>query len=124
MGDTHFQARLNPNNDAEQAAIEVLQALEEQGWTRREILTEALLTMGDKGIDNFRPPADRAVQTAVERALGGMVGRIVDAIESRIDRLARMTPGDERRGAMRDVARSAVTDSVMNAVDMREWEEE
>lgn len=120
MGNVHFQARLNPNNEEEANAIDVLYVLEDKGFNRREILTAALLALADRDLSGFEPPENQAVKNAVSRAMDGMLDRFIDAVASRLDRLQAMPP-DARREEMRNVARSSIGRSVINSVDVEEW---
>lgn len=122
MSNQVYSFRLNDSHDIEAAAIRVLEELRAKGWEIREIMTEGLLRIGESSLDDFHPPVDRAMQRAVERGLDNRLGAIIDAIESRLDSLARIAPGNERRRAMTEVARTSLGASIANTLEVRDWE--
>jgi hypothetical protein len=70
-----FQARLNPAYQHEQKAIAILRELEGQGMNRRDILTDALVSLADsKGVDVMSNAVldDSTVDTLVQRIIAAI----------------------------------------------------
>lgn len=113
------QARLHPDNKAEAEALAVLDAWESRGHTMRQTLTHALRALGK--YDIVEPDAVTAVKRAMKDMQGKMVDAVVDLLEGRLEDLATMAPA-ERRQHVQNAARSTFGTSILNAIDVADYD--
>ena len=113
------QARLNPGNVDEAQALDILSRWMAEGLSTRQVMTRALLSLDGQDI-----PETDAVRT-IRRMMGEMQTEMVNAVasllETRLDELAAMAP-KERRAQVQQAARSTFASSILNAIDVADYE--
>jgi hypothetical protein len=113
------QGRLHPDNDEEREALEVLEQWENAGHSTRQVITQALRVLGK--YDVVEPDAVTAIRHMMSDMQESMVDAVVKLLEDRIEDLASMAPA-ERRAQVQSAARSTFGRSIMNAVDVTDYE--
>lgn len=92
-----FQARLSDDNDHERKAMEVLEYLERVGKTRREILTDALLCLGNLPVPQHKDVlAERLhesiqeLETLIKSVERG--GAVIQAAPNEVNKSVKINP--------------------------------
>lgn len=124
----HVQARLGIDNPDEYEALQVFFAWLDAGYDQREILTNALRVLGEHPLPEPKGAVSQsALRSALEAALGGMqevfaeiMGKVLD---ERMDEFAAMTPAQRKR-EIREATGSSFRSSIMNSVDVAEYEDD
>jgi hypothetical protein len=118
----HIQARLHPGNEHEARAIEVYQERIHKGQLARQIIADALLSLDGQPI--HIPEGGFTLQDlqAVLEGMRDMFAETISAMfDERMEELAAMSPADRKR-SIREAARSSFRDSILNSVDVAEYE--
>jgi len=118
----HIQARLNPDQPNERRALEIFYHYFDQGKSPREVITWALLALAEEQAQPQEGPNAGAIMAALEAMRESLVDALSDVLDSKLDELARLSPRD-RKAQVREAAQSSFKRSVLDAVDVRDYEE-
>lgn len=122
--DRHVQARLRATDPHEYDALEVFADWLDAGYEQREIITRALLALGDKTQPVNRdvlPPW--VVAEALESHMERVTEDVIDAIESKLSNLKIAAPTEQRQ-QVSEAVRSSFRSSIANSVDVAEYKDE
>lgn len=118
----HVQARLNPQDDDDRAALEVFYRWLDEGYAPRQIVTHALLALGNRPFPEGGI-STRALRKAFEEMQDVFADLLGNLLDERLEELARLSPR-ERKQQVKDAAQSSFHKSILNAVDVADYEDD
>jgi hypothetical protein len=115
-----IQARLNPDHEEERLALAVFDLWIGEGHAPRGIMTAAFNALG--GTPVRESDEVTAIRNMIRAMQEDVVEAITTALESRLEEFSALAPA-ERRQQVANVTRSTIGRSILNAVDVADYEE-
>lgn len=78
----NYAFRLHPNDQREADAMEIIEALKEDGFTLRDIMTDAILRAGGRKPEMYRHTDDSISRGYIETQLEGIASHIISELRA------------------------------------------